>query len=186
MSIASDVTRIESAKAAIKAAIEGKGVTVPDATLLDGMAALIESIEAGGDFKIASGTKVLSEPLSSVEFEHNFGERANFIAIFTSESSYSSTVGAYSIIATKNRNITSRMTSSGINVFVLTGTNTGNSSGDRTLIIGGPGTIAASRRYNVYSDDNKLYINGYCEDGMVTRLKDGVEYIWIASTWSDG
>lgn len=48
MSIASDVTRIERAKAAIKAAIEGKGVTVPDATLLDGMAALIESIEAGG------------------------------------------------------------------------------------------------------------------------------------------
>ena len=48
MSIASDVTRIESAKAAIKAAIEGKGVTVPDATLLDGMASLIESIEAGG------------------------------------------------------------------------------------------------------------------------------------------
>lgn len=48
MSIASDVTRIESAKAAIKDAIEGKGVTVPDGTLLDGMAALIESIEAGG------------------------------------------------------------------------------------------------------------------------------------------
>ena len=34
--------------ASIVAAIEGKGVTVPDATLLDGMAALIESIEAGG------------------------------------------------------------------------------------------------------------------------------------------
>lgn len=49
MSIASDVTRIESAKAAIKAAIEGKGVTVPDGTLLDGMASLIESIEAGGE-----------------------------------------------------------------------------------------------------------------------------------------
>lgn len=48
MSIQSEITRLESAKAAIKAAIEGKGVTVPDATLLDGMAALIESIEAGG------------------------------------------------------------------------------------------------------------------------------------------
>ena len=48
MSIGSDVTRIESAKAAIKAAIEGKGITVPDGTLLDGMASLIESIEAGG------------------------------------------------------------------------------------------------------------------------------------------
>ena len=34
--------------ASIVSAIEGKGVTVPDGTLLDGMAALIESIEAGG------------------------------------------------------------------------------------------------------------------------------------------
>ena len=48
MSIQTELTRITNAKAAIKAAIEGKGVTVPDGTLLDGMAALIESIEAGG------------------------------------------------------------------------------------------------------------------------------------------
>ena len=34
--------------ASIAAAIEGKGVTVPRGTLLDGMASLIESIEAGG------------------------------------------------------------------------------------------------------------------------------------------
>ena len=62
MSIASDVTRIESAKAAIKAAIEGKGVTVPDGTLLDGMASLIESIEAGGgDGGFITGTFALAE-----------------------------------------------------------------------------------------------------------------------------
>ena len=48
MSIQTELTRITNAKAAIKAAIEGKGVTVPNGTLLDGMAALIESIEAGG------------------------------------------------------------------------------------------------------------------------------------------
>ena len=48
MSVQNEITRLENAKTAIKAAIEGKGVTVPDATLLDGMAALIESIEAGG------------------------------------------------------------------------------------------------------------------------------------------
>ena len=48
MSVQSEITRLQNAKAAIKAAIEGKGVTVPDATLLDGMASLIESIEAGG------------------------------------------------------------------------------------------------------------------------------------------
>ena len=48
MSIQTELTRITNAKAAIKAAIEGKGVTVPGGTLLDGMASLIESIEAGG------------------------------------------------------------------------------------------------------------------------------------------
>ena len=48
MSIQTELTRITNAKAAIKTAIEGKGVTVPEATLLDGMAGLIESIEAGG------------------------------------------------------------------------------------------------------------------------------------------
>ena len=48
MSIQTELTRITNAKAAVKAAIEGKGVTVPDGTLLDGMAPLIESIEASG------------------------------------------------------------------------------------------------------------------------------------------
>ena len=48
MSIVSEVNRLKDAKTAIKTAIEGKGVTVPDATMLEGMAALIESIEAGG------------------------------------------------------------------------------------------------------------------------------------------
>ena len=48
MSIQTELTRITNAKAAIKTAIEGKGVTVPEATLLDGMAGLIESIEVGG------------------------------------------------------------------------------------------------------------------------------------------
>lgn len=47
MSIQTELTRITNAKAAIKAAVEGKGVTVPNGTLLDGLAALIESIEAG-------------------------------------------------------------------------------------------------------------------------------------------
>ena len=48
MSIQTELTRIKNAKAAIKVAIEGKGVTVPDGTMLDGMAALIAGIEAGG------------------------------------------------------------------------------------------------------------------------------------------
>ena len=47
MSIQTELTRITNAKAAIKTAIEGKGVTVPAGTLLDGMASLVDSIPAG-------------------------------------------------------------------------------------------------------------------------------------------
>lgn len=59
MSIQTELSRIINAKAAIKAAIEGKGVTVPEATLLDGMAALIESIEAGGGDVLINGKRCL-------------------------------------------------------------------------------------------------------------------------------
>ena len=79
MSIQTELTRITNAKAAIKAAIEGKGVTVPDATLLDGMAALIESIEAGGGgFQVALGTftpakTIALNSLPPLSIEHNAG-----------------------------------------------------------------------------------------------------------------
>lgn len=86
MSIQTELTRITNAKAAIKAAIEGKGVTVPDGTLLDGMAALIESIEAGGGGELqynrlyiaATGKFTVTErtEISSSNrfiFEHNSG-----------------------------------------------------------------------------------------------------------------
>ena len=48
MSVQTEITRIESAKTAIATAIEGKGVAVPEGTKLDGMAALVEAISAGG------------------------------------------------------------------------------------------------------------------------------------------
>lgn len=80
MSIQTELTRITNAKAAIKAAVEGKGVTVPDGTLLDGMAALIESIEAGGGggFQVALGTFTPAETKSlnsipPVSIKHNAG-----------------------------------------------------------------------------------------------------------------
>lgn len=48
MSIADDLTRIQGAKADIKAAIESKGVSVPSSALLDEYAPYIEAIEGGG------------------------------------------------------------------------------------------------------------------------------------------
>ena len=74
MSIQTELTRIINAKAAIKTAIEGKGVTVPDGTLLDGMASLIESIEAGGGAGIATGsfTNIIQENYRE-EITHGLG-----------------------------------------------------------------------------------------------------------------
>ena len=58
MSIQTELTRLTNAKAAIQTAIEGKGVTVPSGTLLDGMAALIDAIEAGGGSSIITGSVI--------------------------------------------------------------------------------------------------------------------------------
>ena len=66
MSIQTELTRLTNAKAAIQTAIEGKGITVPSGTLLDGMASLIESIEAGSTSNnIVVGSFTLSESLTT-------------------------------------------------------------------------------------------------------------------------
>ena len=78
VSIQTDLTRIKNAKAAIVAAIEGKGVTVPDGTLLDGMAALIESIEAGvgvGGNIVAGTYTPASTQTNRVTVTHNLGKK---------------------------------------------------------------------------------------------------------------
>ena len=94
MSIQTELTRITNAKAAIKTAIEGKGVTVPAGTLLDGMAALIESIEAGGsgDFSIQAGTITFSEsykPYSTpLVINHSLGKTPFAFIAYNGSSAY--------------------------------------------------------------------------------------------------
>ena len=90
MSIQTELTRIANAKAAIKTAIEGKGVTVPAGTLLDGMAALIESIEAGGggggsigEYAIESGTFTPAEAITdSYVIETHVGGHSTFFVCY--------------------------------------------------------------------------------------------------------
>ena len=78
MSIQTDLTRIKNAKAAIQTAIEGKGVTVPSGTLLDGMAALIESIEAGGGNASVFGS-ITPASNGPITITHNFGDGYNTV-----------------------------------------------------------------------------------------------------------
>ena len=76
MSIQTELTRITNAKAAIKTAIEGKGVTVPDGTKLDALAALVESIEVGvGGCTTTSGSFTpASDPTYGYTVTHGLGK----------------------------------------------------------------------------------------------------------------
>lgn len=90
MSIQTELTRITNAKAAIKTAIEGKGVTVPDGTLLDGMASLIESIEAGGSGGGTNYGTVTYETYSqTLSFGVPIPEDNFFVAILPTETTIS-------------------------------------------------------------------------------------------------
>lgn len=95
MSIQTELTRITNAKTAIKTAIEGKGVKVPDGTLLDGMAALIESIEAGGGSglpspftNITTGTFTLVSLsyANAYTITHGLGKVPKLFAVYHDES----------------------------------------------------------------------------------------------------
>ena len=96
MSIQTELTRLTNAKAAIQTAIEGKGVTVPSGTLLDGMAALIESIEAGGvnynstivrgSFTLSERTKIPNQTYAASDafiIEHNSGFVPRAVFLYT-------------------------------------------------------------------------------------------------------
>lgn len=63
MSVQSEITRLQNAKTALKTAIEGKGVTVPSSTKLDGYSALVDSIETGGGGNVSTVIVTNGEPL---------------------------------------------------------------------------------------------------------------------------
>lgn len=89
MSVQTEIDRLASAKAAIKTAIEGKGVAVPDATLLDGMAALIEGIETGRDgIRAVMGEITPIEAANYIEVEHGLGVVPNFAFLGRFESKF--------------------------------------------------------------------------------------------------
>ena len=74
MGVQTEITRIESAKTAIATAIEGKGVTVPEGTKLDGMAALVEAISAGGGMNFVTGTFTTTDDITSnIVITHDLG-----------------------------------------------------------------------------------------------------------------
>ena len=84
MSVQSEITRLANAKTALATAIEGKGVTVPEGTKLDGLAALVESIEAGGGEETLFGTYFETGsiiPASDITTDYTIQFQKNFTGV---------------------------------------------------------------------------------------------------------
>ena len=62
-----EAVRLANTKTAIATAIAGKGVTVPEGTLIDGMAPLIESIEAGRGADISPWADMVTFSITPAE-----------------------------------------------------------------------------------------------------------------------
>lgn len=67
MSVASEITRLQTAKANLKTSIENKGVTVPSSATLDAFATLVDQISGGG---YESGTFEISSTTSHILSGH--------------------------------------------------------------------------------------------------------------------
>ena len=86
MSVQTEITRIESAKTAIATAIEGKGVAVPEGTKLDGMAALVEAISAGGGMNFVTGTFTTTDDITSnIVITHDLGVKPQLFFVACSK-----------------------------------------------------------------------------------------------------
>ena len=74
MSVAREITRLQGAKADLKTAIEGKGVTVPSATKLDGYADLVDDIQTGGGGASVTSISAVYTPSTTVFLSTNLSE----------------------------------------------------------------------------------------------------------------
>ena len=99
MSVQSEITRLANAKTALATAIEGKGVTVPEGTKLDGMAALVEAIEAGGgSIYTGSFSFESDETWPSLPIENTGGKYPEWVAVWnenTASAQYKLKIGIY-------------------------------------------------------------------------------------------
>lgn len=168
MSIQTELTRITNAKAAIKTAIEGKGVTVPDGTLLDGMAALIESIEAGGggsDLEMSCGIIIPAAAMESISWNHGLSKPPDFVLIFLprgfSFTTYANILRAqykkYSPQGTEeisNLNITSRSSTLNLRYESLT------TAGDIQFAISDTEVIAGPCKFDSENSTTRTFCSG--------------------------
>lgn len=85
MSIATEITRLQTAKANIKSAIEGKGVTVSSSATIDAYASLVSSIptDGGGSTFLTRGSYTPTEDVYALntQIPHSLGVQPDFVIV---------------------------------------------------------------------------------------------------------
>lgn len=167
MSISSEITRLQTAKADLKTAIEGKGVTVPSATKIDGYADLVDAISQGST---PTGTKQISVTSNGTQTENVSGYASAQLNVAVPNSYSASDEG--------------KVVSNGALVAQTSDTVTENDTYDTTLIdsltvnvIGGGGGeegsfIAAGSTGNVTISVSALYSHILVWDAGITQDDD--------------
>lgn len=174
MSIQTELTRITNAKAAIKAAIEGKGVTVPDGTKVDGLAELIKSIEAGGsENQLVYGTYTPASDQTAAyggSFSAEFGFVPDVFVMCQSTAATSPTKNSATIIISRP--------------YVYG--NAGNPSYFRSVVSAPTGTSPIGTSNHRYYGANNIMtettVAFFGPSGSL--LVGGVEYFWIAAKFT--
>jgi len=139
MSVADEISRLTSAKAALKTAIEAKGVTVSSSAKLDDYAALVGNIPAGSTVATTTAT-VGSSNASSLAFTVSGNPKAFAVQLSLSSS------GSYLTNSSTSTYLVSSVIGDGTNVYTTACRY--NSSGTR-----------AAREY-YYTTGSKSYSNG--------------------------
>ena len=178
MSIQTELTRITNAKAAIKTAIEGKGVTVPEATLLDGMASLIESIEAGGGEKTLFGAYFETGsiiPASDITTDYEIRFQRNFTSIKDNDNDpfyifvlWCSIPPGYTSVATPNSSW----------AWVFLGRRKKSSKFSYGQYLSGSGSVNNAAQIGAIGIEGANHVTLYCTSSK--RLVAGYVYNWIA------
>lgn len=86
MSIATEIARLQNAKASIKSSIESKGVTVSPSATLDDYSTLIDAISSGGGsgLEYETGTYTPSEDISrpTINFKKTHSKPPCFVSMY--------------------------------------------------------------------------------------------------------
>ena len=197
MSIASEISRLQSAKADLKTAIEAKGVTVPSSATLDDYDSLVAAISGGGgSITAATGEFTLTSDVSGVSSSSDvkvlpgldLDFKPDFLWITMTEASFQSltdvTNHLFGLIAIPKTAIqTFRFTANSSTAsltkdtmfFKLSAVTTSTDSGNGYMQ-NGIGTVALASINNEYWKLN--------DDGTVTFGADGSARLgWYAGTY---